>query len=114
MSLELQQLEDDTPPCRCFRPTAALVAGHVDAYPPEVQDASPACSAGAQPRRNGDETSCAPCSLPIRALARAGPQGQGRRGGLLACRGYHQQLLGNMDGRQQDYGSPQTWRAGWG
>ncbi len=75
---------------------------------PRCRDASPGCSAGPS-RASGTRSSCARCSLPIGRWQKVrGRKDRVAESGLLACRGYHQQLLGNMDEARQDYDAALT------
>lgn len=105
---ELQQLEDSSLPVQRFRErVAALAAGEAD-YPPEVQGRLARLQCWAQPSERDDDF--------LRAVAFAEQglaQARARKdrvteAGLLACRGYHRQMLGNMVEAREDYDAALT------
>lgn len=108
LSLELQQLEDDAPPQQVFRDRVAALVAHVDDYPPEVQGRIARLQCWAQPSER-DEEFLRAVQFADKALAEVrGRKDRVTESGLLACRGYHQQLLGNMDEARQDYDAALT------
>ena len=108
LSQELQQLEDDAPPLLAYRARVAALVAHVDAYPPEVQGRIARLQCWAQPSER-DEEFLRAVQFADRALAEVrGRKDRVAESGLLACRGYHQQLLGNMDEARLDYAAALT------
>lgn len=108
LSQELQQLEDDAPPLQVFRDRVAALVAHLDDYPPEVQGRIARLQCWAQPSER-DEEFLRAVQFADKALAEVrGRKDRVTESGLLACRGYHQQLLGNMDEARQDYDAALT------
>ena len=108
LSRELQQLEDDAPPQQVFRDRVAALAAHVHDYPLEVQGRIARLQCWAQPSER-DEEFLRAVQFADRALAEVrGRKDRVAESGLLACRGYHQQLLGNMDEAGKDYAAALT------
>lgn len=108
LSRELQLLEDETPPQREFRDRVAVLAAQRDGYPAEVQGRIARLQCWAQPAERDDEFAQA-VQFAERGLALArGRKDRVTEAGLLACRGFHQQLLGNMAEAREDYDAALT------
>ncbi|MGY3859734.1 diguanylate cyclase [Aeromonas intestinalis] len=103
LSQTLQQLEDDRPPQQVFRTQVAALAEQRDGYPAEAQGRIARLQCWAQPAERDEDFRRA-----VRFADEALKWARARKdrvseSGLLACRGYHQQLLGNMEAAGQDY-----------
>jgi diguanylate cyclase (GGDEF)-like protein len=104
LSRELQQLEVGVHPERMFRLRVAALAANYDAYPPEAQGRITRLQCWAMPaERDGEYRNVV--AFADRGLNRARERNDRiTEVGLLTCRAFHQQLLGNMDEAQADYG----------
>ncbi|MGY3904471.1 diguanylate cyclase [Aeromonas lusitana] len=103
LSLELQQLEDETPPLREFRERVAALAAHGEDYSVEAQGRIARLQCWARPSERDDDYQ-ETVRLADEALAKArARKDRITESGMLACRAFHQQLLGNMDAARQDY-----------
>lgn len=103
LSRELQRLEDETPPLREFHDRVAALAAHRDAYPAEAQGRIARLQCWAQPAER-DEEFLQAVQFADEALAWArGRKDRVSESGLLACRAFHRQLLGNMAEADKDY-----------
>ncbi|WP_421246184.1 diguanylate cyclase [Aeromonas sanarellii] len=108
LQLALQQLEESTMPVQVFRERVdALTAGQAH-YPPEVQGRIARLQCWAQPSERDDDFLRA-VQFADQGLDRArARKDRVTEAGLLACRGYHRQLLGNMAEARQDYDAALT------
>ncbi|MFQ2485707.1 diguanylate cyclase [Aeromonas caviae] len=108
LQLALQQLEESAMPVQVFRErVAALVAGQAH-YPPEVQGRLARLQCWALPGERDEEFRRA-VAFAEQGLAQArARKDRVTEVGLLACRGYHRQLLGNMAGAGEDYDAALT------
>ena len=108
LSRELQQLEDHTPPVREFRARVAVLAAHSGDYPAEAQGRIARLQCWALPAERDDDFTRA-VGFAEQALTQARERkDRVTESGLLACRGFHQQLLGNMTEATQDYAEALT------
>lgn len=108
LSRELQLLEDEAPPQQAFRERVAVLAALRDGYPAEVQGRIARLQCWAQPTERDDEFAQAVQFAERElALARA-RKDRVTEAGLLACRGFHRQLLGNMAEARADYDASLT------
>ncbi|MFL9627477.1 diguanylate cyclase [Aeromonas jandaei] len=103
LSRELQQLEEGSHSERVFRLRVAVLAANYDAYPPDVQGRIVRLQCWAMPaERDGEYRRVV--EFADKALQRARERKDGlTEAGLLTCRGFHQQLLGNMKQAKADY-----------
>ncbi|MGY3945436.1 tetratricopeptide repeat-containing diguanylate cyclase [Aeromonas tecta] len=100
---ELQQLEENPQPQQVFHERVAALVALRDSYPAEVQGRITRLQCWAQPADRDEEYQSA-VIFADRALALArARKDRVTESGLLACRGFHQQLLGNMQQAGQDY-----------
>ncbi|MDX7714191.1 tetratricopeptide repeat protein [Aeromonas caviae] len=108
LQLALQQLEESTMPVQVFRErVAALTAGQAH-YPPEVQGRLARLQCWALPGERDEEFRRA-VAFAEQGLAQArARKDRVTEVGLLACRGYHRQLLGSMAGAGEDYDAALT------
>ncbi|QXW28873.1 diguanylate cyclase [Aeromonas sanarellii] len=105
---ELQQLEDGGLPERIFRDRVAVLADKKQVYPEEVQGRIARLQCWAQPSERDDDFLRA-VQFADQGLDRArARKDRVTEAGLLACRGYHRQLLGNMAEARQDYDAALT------
>ena len=108
LSRELQQLEDETPPQREFRSRVAALAAQRDQYPAEAQGRIARLQCWARPAERDEEFQQAVQFADGELDWARGRKDRVSESGLLACRGYHQQLLGNMDEAREDYDAALT------
>ncbi|CAJ1845052.1 diguanylate cyclase [Aeromonas jandaei] len=103
LSRELQQLEEGSHPERIYRLRVAALAANYDVYPPEIQGRIVRLQCWAMPaERDGEYRNV--ISFANKALFRARERrDEVTEAGLLTCRAFHQQLLGNMDEALVDY-----------
>ncbi|MGU5716621.1 diguanylate cyclase [Aeromonas taiwanensis] len=100
---ELQQLEDTSLPVQRFRERVAALTAAEAQYPPEVQGRLARLQCWAQPSDRDDDFRRA-VAFADQGLAEArARKDRVTEAGLLACRGYHRQLLGNMAEAKQDF-----------
>lgn len=100
---ELQQLEEIPQPEQEFQERVAALVAERDSYPAEVQGRITRLQCWAQPADRDEEYRSA-VHFADQALAQArARKDRVSESGLLACRGFHQQLLGNMAEAGQDY-----------
>ncbi|MFQ2093230.1 diguanylate cyclase [Aeromonas taiwanensis] len=105
---ELQQLEDSSLPVQHFRERVAALAAAEAQYPPEVQGRLVRLQCWAQPSERDDDFRRA-VAFAEQGLAEArARKDRVTEAGLLACRGYHRQLLGNMVEAREDYDASLT------
>ncbi|WP_323063726.1 tetratricopeptide repeat-containing diguanylate cyclase [Aeromonas jandaei] len=103
LSRELQQLEEGSHPERIYRLRVAALAANYDVYPPEIQGRIVRLQCWAMPaERDGEYRRVV--EFADKALQRARERKDGlTEAGLLTCRAFHQQLLGNMKQAKADY-----------
>ena len=108
LQLALQRLEESTMPEQVFRERVAALTAEQAHYPPEVQGRLARLQCWAQPSERDEEFRRA-VAFAEQGLAQArARKDRVTEVGLLACRGYHRQLLGNMAGAGEDYDAALT------
>lgn len=108
LQLALQRLEESTMPVQVFRERVAALTAEQAHYSPEVQGRLARLQCWAQPSERDEEFRRA-VAFAEQGLAQArARKDRVTEVGLLACRGYHRQLLGNMAGAGEDYDAALT------
>ena len=108
LQLALQRLEESTMPVQVFRERVAALTAEQAHYPLEVQGRLARLQCWAQPSERDEEFRRA-VAFAEQGLAQArARKDRVTEVGLLACRGYHRQLLGNMAGAGEDYDAALT------
>lgn len=103
LSRELQLLEEGFQPDRMFRLRLAALVASKEAYPPDVQGRIVRLQCWAMPAEWDNEYR-AVVAFADRELASArARKDRITETGLLTCRAFHQQLLGNMEHAKADY-----------
>lgn len=103
LSRELLQLEEGVHPERVFRLRVAALAANYAVYPPAVQGRITRLQCWAMPaERDGEYRNVVAFADQMLSRARE-RQDRTTEAGLLTCRGFHRQLLGNMDEALADY-----------
>ncbi|MGE6161174.1 diguanylate cyclase [Aeromonas salmonicida] len=100
---ELSQLENDALPPRVFRLRVAALAAHRESYSPQLQGriARLQCWARDSERTSEYEATIAFASEQLEWARRQ--QDRTTEAGLFICRGFNQQMLGNMTQAKADY-----------
>ncbi len=100
---ELSQLENDALPPRVFRLRVAALAAHRESYSPQLQGriARLQCWARDSERTSEYEATIAFASEQLASARKQ--QDRETEAGLFICRGFNQQMLGNMTQAKADY-----------
>ncbi len=107
LSKELQALEEGGLPDRIYRLRVAALAANRDAYSPDVQGRIARLQCRAMPaERDSEYRAVVAFADKELAIARA-RKDRLTETGLLVCRGFHQQMLGNMKLALADFGQAQ-------
>lgn len=103
LSRELQLLEEGFQPDRMFRLRIAALVASKEAYPPDVQGRIVRLQCWAMPSEWDDEYRAVVDFADSELAGARARKDRITETGLLACRAFHQQMLGNMEQAKEDY-----------
>lgn len=100
---ELSQLENDALPPRVFRLRVAALAAHRESYSPQLQGRIARLQCWAQDSERTSEYEAAVAFANEQLEWARRQQDRTTEAGLFICRGFNQQMLGNMTQAKADY-----------